>query len=70
MLGKDEIATIVRNTIDKDGFNTSKRLGRIARLRVQIPFSCRREEILDLALGQHATEEILRRAKVIQDKTE
>ena len=70
MLSKEEINTILKNTIDECGFSTSGRLSRFGRLRAQIPIVCRREDILDLALGQHTPEEILHRAKVIQDKTE
>ena len=70
MLSKDEIDAIIRTTIDESGFSKTKRLTRFGRLRAQIPIVCRREDILDLALGQHTPEEILHRAKVIQDKTE
>lgn len=69
MLGKDELSAVIK-TLDKDGYNTTGKISRTTRTRVWIGLSCRKEDILDLALGQHTREEVLRRAKVIHDKTE
>ncbi|KAK7742225.1 hypothetical protein SLS62_010776 [Diatrype stigma] len=69
MLGPDEIAEILK-TLDKDGYNTVGRIGSAVRIRSRIELTCRREDILDLALGKHTREEVLHRAQVIQERTE
>ncbi|RYP48932.1 hypothetical protein DL768_005294 [Monosporascus sp. mg162] len=69
MLGRDEIAAIMAN-LDKDGFSRAGRIKRVTWLRTWVRFACRREDILDLAFGQHTPEEVLHRAKAIQDMTE
>ncbi|RYP14836.1 hypothetical protein DL767_010374 [Monosporascus sp. MG133] len=69
MLGRDEIAAVTAN-LDKDGFSQVGRMERVTWLRAWVRFACRREDILDLAFGQHTPEEVLHRAKLIQDMTE
>lgn len=69
MLEKDEIAAVI-NSLDKDGYNTVGRIGRATRIRLWIELACRKEDIVDLALGQHTRDEVVRRAKVIQNKME
>lgn len=69
MLGPDEIADVLKN-LDQDGYNTVGRIGRTARIRSRIELTCRREDILDLALGKHTRAEVLHRASIIQERTE
>ncbi|RYP62539.1 hypothetical protein DL769_007259 [Monosporascus sp. CRB-8-3] len=65
----DEIAAITAR-LDKDGFSKVGRIERVTWLRIWVRFACRREDILDLAFGQHTPEEVLHRVKAIQDMTE
>lgn len=56
--------------LDKNGYNLAGRLNRITCMRTYLGLAPRREDILDLALGDYTPEEILQRAAVIQRKSE
>ncbi|KAI0123963.1 hypothetical protein BJ170DRAFT_67921 [Xylariales sp. AK1849] len=52
------------------GFDTAGQMSRTTFTRSWLGFAPRREDILDLALGQYTREEVLQRAEVILQKTE
>ncbi|KAI0859428.1 hypothetical protein F4860DRAFT_253329 [Xylaria cubensis] len=67
--GEDEIARIIAS-FDEKGYNTSGKVSRSTWMKTWLGFAPRREEVLDLALGRYSREEILSRAKEIQEKSD
>ncbi|KAI0199431.1 hypothetical protein F4808DRAFT_432462 [Astrocystis sublimbata] len=64
-----EIARILAS-LDDNGYNTSGRLSHGTWAKTWLEFAPKREEVLDLALGQYSREEILSRAKNIQHESD
>lgn len=57
-------------SLDINGWNKKNRVLRTTWMRCWLGFAPRREDIIDLALGNYSTEEVLRRAAEIHEKTE
>lgn len=57
-------------SLDANGWSKRNRVLRTTWMRCWLGFAPRREDILDLALGNYSTEEILRRAAEIHEKSE
>ncbi|KAE9982494.1 hypothetical protein BLS_005924 [Venturia inaequalis] len=57
-------------SLDSNGWNKKNRVLRTTWMRCWLGFAPRREDIIDLALGNYTAEEVLRRAAEIQEKAE
>ncbi|KAI5919053.1 hypothetical protein F4810DRAFT_689413 [Camillea tinctor] len=66
LLNKREIVS----SLNANGFNTSGNITRATWMRAWLGFAPRREDVLDLSLGQYTREEIIHRAEVIQEKSD
>ncbi|KAI1631806.1 hypothetical protein F4809DRAFT_630663 [Biscogniauxia mediterranea] len=66
LLNKHEIVS----SLDANGFNTSGNITRATWMRAWLGFAPRREDVLDLSLGQYTREEIIHRAELIQKRSE
>jgi hypothetical protein len=55
------------DSLDEHGWNRQGKITRTTWMRAWLSFAPRREDILDLCLGSYSKEEVLRRAKEIQE---
>ncbi|KAJ0118651.1 hypothetical protein J7T55_012905 [Diaporthe amygdali] len=55
-------------SLDKDGYNTAGNLQHAGWTRSYANCAMRREDVIDLAIGHYTRDEILARAKIIQEK--
>ncbi|KAG6355752.1 hypothetical protein INS49_003718 [Diaporthe citri] len=55
-------------SLDKDGYNTAGHLQHAGWTRSYANCAMRREDVIDLALGHYTRDEVLDRAKIIQEK--
>ncbi|CAN8101907.1 unnamed protein product [Discula destructiva] len=56
--------------LDEDGYNRSGTFQSNTFVRAWANFVLRREDVVDLALGSYSCEEVITRAKIIQEKTQ
>lgn len=66
--GPELAATLA--SLDKDGYNKAGLFQHAGWRRAYVTFAMRREDVVDLALQHYTRDEILARAKAIQEKTE
>ncbi|KAF3767298.1 hypothetical protein M406DRAFT_350487 [Cryphonectria parasitica EP155] len=66
--GTDLAATLA--SLDDDGYNKAEVLRNTTSIRAYVKYVHRREDVVDLALGQYTRDEVLARAKTIQEKNE
>lgn len=69
LLDKDELSPLIAE-LDADGYPPGGKMNTIVFRKIWLNFAPRREDILDLSLGQYTPEEVLRRGLEIEARME